>query len=60
MEMPIPGSFWLRPIVGVKLNLNSKDAPKKIFDVIKNFDRQCVIKTFTKFYEELKINLSLK
>ena len=49
-----------KQLVGAKLNLNSKDVPKKIFDVIKNIDRQCVIKTFIKFYEELKINLLLK
>ena len=46
--------------IGVKLNLNTKEASKKILDVIKSLSKQCVIKTFAKFYEEIKINLSLK
>ena len=43
-----------KQLVEVKLNLNSKDASKKIFDAIKNIEKRCVIETFTKFYEELK------
>ena len=42
-----------------KLNLKSKEAPAIIFNIIKRIDKQLGIKTFRKFYMELKSNLSL-
>ena len=48
-----------RKSIGSKLYLNSKEAPIKIFDVIKWINKQFIKRLYDRFYKELKINLKL-